>query len=524
MKFLGIFWSLFLGIHCVQAQKVIPMHYDEISGEWLSDDKDYFITKDLNARYFSVSRNGLFGLADSNGQLIVPVKYDQIHMGLYDVLLNAYPVSKDGRSGLVNEKGEELNGLIYSGFDKYLTSGLFVFEGRELTKKGLINSKGEVLLLFEYDNISSNEHFILPSKGSYYSSVGTVYSKKLVPILDFKVSGLNEFKNGYSIVKKGNKSGFLDTAGRLVVPCIYDKIKLFSEGFAAVQRKGMWTFVNESGEELLPPQFNDVDDFLLGFAEVNRGAKPGPDPRYENLGGEFETMEVDIEMDFGADSEEETHGGKWGLIDTNGHFHLECQYDDIWYWKDRELMVMKKDDKAALFDFNGNALTDFKYDWINVNAEGISYTLLDEKEGGVLNEKGEEVREKNYEFVSDFHHGLAKAIFNDKTGVVNNQGKEVIATKYDGVKILTDELISVNIGGYYSDYRFTGGKWGVVNAKGEILMPIEFESVAYPNDRNYSVVKKNGKLGLVHLTNGQEIIPLEFGEIKWMAHLRQGHQ
>ena len=45
------------------------------------------------------------------------------------------------------------------------------------------------------------------------------------------------------LVTKGEKHGFADKDGKLVVPLIYDEAMTFSEGMAAVKQNGKWGFL-----------------------------------------------------------------------------------------------------------------------------------------------------------------------------------------------------------------------------------------------------------------------------------------
>ena len=57
------------------------------------------------------------------------------------------------------------------------------------------------------------------------------------------------FNEGFGPVKSGDKWGFIDTAGYLIVQPKYDDIGHFSEGLAPVLLKeGQWVFINTDGK------------------------------------------------------------------------------------------------------------------------------------------------------------------------------------------------------------------------------------------------------------------------------------
>ncbi len=69
---------------------------------------------------------------------------------------------------------------------------------------------------------------------------------------------------GLAAVRLGGKWGFVDEAGKEVVPCRYDEVRDFNEGLAAVRLGGQWGFVDEAGQEVVPCRYDEVRDFDEG--------------------------------------------------------------------------------------------------------------------------------------------------------------------------------------------------------------------------------------------------------------------
>lgn len=53
---------------------------------------------------------------------------------------------------------------------------------------------------------------------------------------------------GFSRAEKGEKSGFVDLSGKLVIALIYDDVDLFSDGLAKVEKDGKAFFINYQGD------------------------------------------------------------------------------------------------------------------------------------------------------------------------------------------------------------------------------------------------------------------------------------
>jgi hypothetical protein len=74
-------------------------------------------------------------------------------------------------------------------------------------------------------------------------------------------------------VKRGDKYGFVNPAGKIVIPPQFDAADSFSEGLAAVDTRGAWGFIDQTGKMVIPPQFEECT-VLPGLCAV-LGTKVG---------------------------------------------------------------------------------------------------------------------------------------------------------------------------------------------------------------------------------------------------------
>jgi hypothetical protein len=87
------------------------------------------------------------------------------------------------------------------------------------------------------------------------------------------------FAEGRSAVEAADgKCGYLDTAGKTVIPFRFSMCNAFSEGLAAVFDKGKWRYIDRNGNVVLQVPYDGVRDFSHGLAWVEQGTG-GPNQR-----------------------------------------------------------------------------------------------------------------------------------------------------------------------------------------------------------------------------------------------------
>ncbi|MEI7583615.1 WG repeat-containing protein [Runella sp.] len=225
--------------------------------------KDFLLTlKKLNPKIDAESRKSLsevttsppttqlvpyrqgrkWGYCDLNKKIIIACKYDQValfHEGLAAVTVN-------NKMGYIDETGKLI--IPY----KYGIAGDFNSNGTAMVWNGRS----------EYDEPSARIDKKGQSvQGKYFQWTNSNVSEPL-------------FVDGMAIVSKevkgGDKYGFINESGSLVIPIIFSKAKNFSENFARVydEDKG-WVFIDKSGKYQTPFEYIYYNDFSQGLAIIN---------------------------------------------------------------------------------------------------------------------------------------------------------------------------------------------------------------------------------------------------------------
>lgn len=189
---------------------------------------------------------------------------------------------------------------------------------------------------------------------------------------------------------------------------------------------------------------------------------------------------------------------------------IENYDNDNTLWYEKEVLKVKKDGKYGLIDFKGNQIAECNYDSIE-SLKGTSNSLLTTKDGkkGLIDNTGAVIIQNEYKdikAISDkYENGYIVQASNGKYGVVNWNKTVALETKYDEIKNIYAS------GKYYAVKE--AGKLEVVDTEGNKYLVGKYDDITDITGEN-AVVKKNGKYGLVSITDEKSILAISYQEIK----------
>ena len=200
---------------------------------------------------FLVKNNELFGVIDSNGQIILNTEYENIEMQS-----KTYITVKDGKFGVYSLKGNEL-------------------------------------FANEWENAFTEKNIIVVVKGtnvncSFIDDDGNIISEGWSSALPF-YDGFAAVNSAGTINEEGNftggKWGFINTSGELKIPIQWEYVGSFNEGYAAVNKGGTvkndiceggkWGYINVNGELYENLVWDYAAPFVNGIAAVSKEGKWG---------------------------------------------------------------------------------------------------------------------------------------------------------------------------------------------------------------------------------------------------------
>jgi hypothetical protein len=234
---------------------------------------------------------------------------------------------------------------------------------------------------------------------------------------------------------------------------------------------------------------------------------------------------------------------KWGYCNKQKQLIVPCDFESACPIIDG-LGKFVKNGKTGYIDATGKIVTEPIYDEGNYSNNGLALVKQNGK-FGFINSKGVLSIPLKYDKADGFYKGYAQVHINDSCGIIDPTGKVIVPLKYksmiygpifsNGYMIMCKSyrpdfaVVYVNKKGeelFGQSFRSASPfeknhatvqsreneKYGVINNKGKVVVPFEYDD-CFPFKYGLSVSVKNNLFGVID-TLGKVIIPLRYKEIR----------
>ncbi len=417
--------------------------------------KDYTYDHDLfNDGLLAVSEDGSkWGYINPKGEMVIDDKFDGAG-AFYD---GHAIVVVDEFYQVIDKKGEFVLSEGYDYLRRSVESGLLIFEKNDLF--GIMDDKEQIIVepIYKYidDQVNGYTFVVTPEREYYY------FDEKGNQLNDEGFTYASRFENGYATVKNvEGKKGLINDKFELVIDYLYDDISVVDEyGYVVTRdehdiflqnddtyslikvddmtvvledyeyikfnyvyqflpKSPLYSVYNDDGYELYlydGTRFTDdeyvwlqiVGDYLITYEDANRV----PTEPYEEL-REYAIYDEDGTLIKKASITDSKHVYQWNdgnevtlyLIVVDGDFidiygqedNYRVEADDVKGLTEHFIFAMK-DGLYGAFDFEGEIVIDFKYDYLFEYEDGYIEFSLDSK-WGVMNDKYEVIVEAIYQY------------------------------------------------------------------------------------------------------------------------------
>ncbi|MFQ3229051.1 MAG: hypothetical protein ACI9DO_000409, partial [Reinekea sp.] len=215
-----------------------------------------------------VKNEGLYFITDLDGNLLNEQGFKRI--GSFDGYGMAEVESSEGLLGLINSQGEIILEALYDDINKFGEDQLAIVETRipygdqhgtqqvrYKSREGLIDRSGRFVIEPEFFNITYLEDINLYNVDyfHYQESLGSkesLFSASSGWLENATYDDIGKFKDGLAIVTKNKQSGLINQDGSIVIPPIYRNVFEVSEGLIRVDTERETAFFDVTGNIVIP--------------------------------------------------------------------------------------------------------------------------------------------------------------------------------------------------------------------------------------------------------------------------------
>ena len=307
-------------------------------------------------------------------------------------------------------------------------------------------------------------------------------------------------------VKSGDKWGYVNRKGNIIINPQFEAVYNFQEGLALVKSSdGKFGYINEDGKYVINPIYKDASKFSEGVACV---VMENGKPQYIDKTGKilFTVDKAESCCAFNEGMALVKIKGKWGYIDKTGKITVNAIYEDGEKFTDGLACVSKIDNKSKLkkwgyIDKSGAVKIEFQFEsskdisFCNPTffTDGLAFVSSDGKKWGCIKEDGK--YQINPQFDGDmfniycFKNGVSVIKQGETYGYIDKSGKYVINPQFKSAGNFS------NIG--YASVQNSDGKWGFIDKEGKYVINPQFDEIVYGFIGDIAFVKSSDKYGIV---------------------------
>lgn len=318
-----------------------------------------------------------------------------------------------------------------------------LFPAKKGGKSGYINSKGEIVIDFEFDFFGSRE-----------------------------------FSEGLASVVLNKKAGYIDVKGNFVIKPQFEIAMQFSEGLAYVSQNGKQGYIDKSGQFVILPIYYSCNSFYDGYALVkdtvtSKGFFINKSGEAKLAGRNFLISEYREGLVNCSDNK-----GNWGFIDINGNTVMDFHYKSTRpFYEEKAAMIPKKEmngkpnqkEKVGFINHRGEVIIPPIFEGGDIKfSDGLCAIWDRDKDTfGYIDSKGEMVIPCEFSYGGHFSEGMAAFApkeKNKKYGYINKKGEIIIEPKFTAIESFENGLAEVIIGKEYENFLY-----GYVNKQGDYV-------------------------------------------------------
>ncbi len=374
--------------------------YDNISAisNKSSDGKTWF-----ESNVFKVQKDGKYGLINEKGSEIIPCNYDEI--SALQGVKNCILIMQNNKYGICNQYGNIILNTEYKSI-KSLGDSIskeFIVQNDE-DKYGIMSADNTVVLEPKYNeisNVSANNLYVVKEDDKW-----KVINKDESVNLTEGFSEVKEINGTNIIVQNKDKYGLIDTEGKTIIELKYDGLN-FTYGNNLIAKQGdKYGIISLSDEEKVPFDYENITNKKGTNFFIGDKGKTDSDFINENYEVKLSGILSDINIE-----------EAYMKVYTNGEYkYYNFKFEEkknTELLKKNTLFLDKKDGKYGYINNRGEVVVDYQYDdateqnqygYASVNKDGKWGSI--DKDGKIVAEPSSELKNNEViDFIGKWHLG-----------------------------------------------------------------------------------------------------------------------
>ncbi len=432
-----------------------PIYYNALGNAVVGWGYDKF--KTFSEGFCAVQKNGKWGMVNEKGKEVLECKY---------LTINSF---SEGWASIQDEKGWyfvdssmsvqlDFREEDYFGLGNFSDSLCwFKIKRHEKNLYGFMDKNGEVIINSIYskafDFQQGRARVVKNKKTGLINKKGKFVMKPKLYDLVFPFD-----ENGIAQVRENNMGdyGLINSNGKTLTNCIYKKIFPFVDGYAKVVTPKGIGFVDMQGNEIIPAEYRAVGELSEGLVAVQRG---------------FSYL--------------------WEYIDMNNNLAFKGKFSKAEPFKNGKAIVMLNRAEAGaniVIDTNGQEIQLEKNGMIlHFSEEKYGFKKVITNAGGVITDTycyytdtlGNRLfGQKRFKKVEPYQKNIGLVCYdNNKWGTITHHGFSIIPNKFNKIFKLPNNMFSA----------ISAELYGLYDNKGNQVLPPVFDYIKMKNRGTYQV-------------------------------------
>ena len=398
----------------------------------LSKENHFDYAFPTNNGLFKVRENGQYTFVDSTGKIAKGWQWFDFIGNFWEGIA---PVRLGDRWGICNADGQVTIPLSLDTVSLDYKHQLVWF--KENGMWGMANGASSKIIFWEkceyYQRLNFESPLIWLIKKEEGNGIIDTAGKWIVPPVYDWINA--SYSNTVPLIPfmRLDKMGFMDTSGwEIIVPTLdYDMYKYdlsFVKKKLWALQNGLWGLINSKGQWLIPPIFKQVsgksnvgawvssESGLWGFVDTNGTYLVPPMPLDEPPYQKFENGSVIVKQN-----------GKYGLLGIGGKWKIPPRSEPIKYGINNLFLLDNPGKNSICTDDKGNIVIPES----KIYSSGECLYIFRKGAWSFVNSSGKWIKKPKLDSIVGFRSGIAFAKMKGKWGLLSDNGKWLIPPQYD---------------------------------------------------------------------------------------------